>query len=236
MTITIHDQVYQHSPEWYGLRRGVLTASTVKKIMTAETLVITKNKAGDHDSDLLYDLLAQRVTGYVDENTYQSFDMMRGAVDEIDARNMYSQHYGDVREIGFVTNDNYGFMLGYSPDGFVGDDGQIECKSRMDKLQIETILSGTVPEEHMLQVQAGLLVTERKWCDFISYCGGLYMMTIRVEPDIKIMAAIVEAGKAFEKRVEDLTIAFAERISDPKFRLLPTVRKDHHEGGISASE
>jgi hypothetical protein len=39
-----------------------------------------------------------------------------------------------------------------------------------------------MPDDFKLQVQGELLVTERKWCDFISYCGGLPMVTMRVEP------------------------------------------------------
>lgn len=238
MGIVIHDRVYQHSPEWYALRCGILTASTVCKVMTAKTLKLTQTKAGVHDSDLLYELLSQRVTKHVDENTYQSVHMMRGAEDEIDARNKYEAAYGEVKQVGFVTNDEYGFTLGYSPDGLVGDDGQIEAKSRMDKFQIETILRDEVPEEYMLQIQTGLLVTKRKWCDFISYCGGLYMFTKRVFPNVEMMAAIVTAGRAFEARIEDLTIQFAARIADPTMRLLPTERRTDYgfNNDISASE
>ena len=39
-----------------------------------------------------------------------------------------------------MTNDDHGVVIGYSPDGLVGDDGLIECKSRRQKYQIETIL------------------------------------------------------------------------------------------------
>ena len=40
-----------------------------------------------------------------------------------------------------MTNDDHGVVIGYSPDGLVGDDGLIECKSRRQKYQIETILA-----------------------------------------------------------------------------------------------
>ena len=54
-----------------------------------------------------------------------------------------------------------------------------------------------IPDEYVIQVQTGLLVTKRKWCDFISYCGGAHMLTIRAYPDPKIQDAIVAAANAF---------------------------------------
>ena len=53
----------------------------------------------------------------------------------------------------------------------MGDDGLIECKSRRQKFQVETISADQVPAEYMLQIQTGFLVSGRKWLDFISYCG-----------------------------------------------------------------
>ena len=89
----------------------------------------------------------------------------------------------------------------YSPDGLVGDDGLIECKSRRQKYQIETILADEVPAEYLLQCQTGLLVTGRKWLDFISYCGGLPMFVKRVWPCPEIHRAILDAALAFEQRL-----------------------------------
>ena len=61
-----------------------------------------------------------------------------------------------------------------------------------------------MPPEFNLQVQTGLLVTRRKWMDFISYSGGLPMVTIRMFPDPVVQAAIIQAATAFEER---LTVA-----------------------------
>jgi predicted phage-related endonuclease len=113
--------------------------------------------------------------------------MLRGQEDEILAREDYAKHYAPVRQCGFVTNSKWGFTLGCSPDGLVGDEGLIECKSRGQKFQVQTVVEyfedGTVPDDFILQVQGQLLVTERKWCDLISRCGGLHQITMRVEAD-----------------------------------------------------
>lgn len=202
MTITIHRNLLQGSDAWLQARCGLLTASEMDRIIAPKTLKPARNdKASAH----LYELLAQRITQHV-EPTYISDDMLRGQVDEIDARLLYAKHYAPVEEVGFVTRDDWGFTLGCSPDGLVGNDGQIECKSRKQKFQVETIASQAMPDDYLLQVQTALLVTGRAWCDFISYCGGLPMVVIRVRPDSHVQGAILAAAQAFER---DLAEAWA---------------------------
>src|SRR3546814_13754919 len=109
--------------------------------------------------------------------------MLRGMDDEIIARDEYTKHHAPVEQTGFITNDKWGFTIGYSPDGLVGDDGLIECKSRRQKYQVQTIIANvatdTAVPASLIQVQTGMLVAERKWFALISYCGGLPMAVIR---------------------------------------------------------
>ncbi|MBX4389892.1 hypothetical protein K4H03_27830, partial [Mycobacterium tuberculosis] len=79
----------------------------------------------------------------------------------------------------------------------------IECKSRAGKYQVQTIATNEVPAEYMIQLQTGLLVTGRKWIDFISYSGGLPMFVKRVEPDLLMQGAILAAATAFEAKVAE---------------------------------
>lgn len=223
--ITYHRDLLQGSDAWLQARCGLLTASEMKLIITPTLKVAANDKSTAH----LYELLAQRITGYVEPH-YISDDMLRGQVDEIDARGLYAKHYAPVEEVGFVTNDEWGFTLGCSPDGLIGDDGMIECKSRRQKFQAATIINNEVPDEYEIQIQTALLVTGRAWCDFISYCGGMPMVTIRMKADAEIQAAIVNAATAFED-------AMAERMEDYRNntevallpRLIPTERRVEQE-------
>lgn len=219
-----HRDMIQGSEEWRAARCGMLTASEMKLIITPSTLKPAKSdKASAH----LYELLAQRITGYVEPH-YISDDMLRGHTEEDEARGLYDLHFDRVRQCGFVTNDKWGFTIGCSPDGLVGDDGLIECKSRRQKFQVETIISGTMPDEHLIQVQTALMVTERAWCDYVSYCGGLPMAPIRVFPDPKVMAAIWDAAFAFEKLLaQGLRLYNARLESGAKF--IETERKIEQE-------
>lgn len=195
--ICYHHNIEQGTEEWLAMRCGILTASEMKLIVTPTLKIASNDKERAH----LYELLGQRITGYV-EPRYISDDMLRGQWDEVEARIKYREHFAPVKECGFITNDEFGFVIGYSPDGLVGDDGLIECKSRRQRFQVETISADQVPIDYMLQLQTGLLVSGRKWIDFISYCGGMPMFVKRVFPEAAIQDAIVTAARSFETRLK----------------------------------
>jgi len=196
VTITYHTDFEQGSGDWMARRCGMLTASEVKHIMTPTLKRADNDKSRQH----LYELLAQRITCYV-EPQYIGDAMLRGQQDEIWAREMYGEKYAPVTECAFITNDKFGFTLGYSPDGLVGDDGLIEVKSRSQKYQVQTIIEDAMPTEYLLQVQFGLLVSERRWCDFVSYSSGLPMFVTRVMPDPVVVEAIVTAATDFHAAI-----------------------------------
>lgn len=195
--IRYHFDIEQGSEEWHALRCGILTASEMKFIVTPTLKPASNDKERAH----LFELLGQRITQHT-EPRYISDDMLRGHEDEIEARIRYAENFAPVTECGFVTNDDHGFVIGYSPDGLVDYDGLIECKSRRQKYQVETILADRVPEEYMLQIQTGLLVTGREWLDFVSYCAGLPMYVKRVFPDARYQEAIIAAAIGFEYRLQ----------------------------------
>lgn len=153
-------------------------------------------------------LVSERLTG-VTEETYFNSDMMRGVEDEPRARDLYSATYAPVTEVGFLVREwGDGYTLGYSPDGLVGEFGLIEVKSRRPKKHLQTIISGEVPAENMAQLQAGLLVSNREWIDYVSYCGGMPMWVKRVEPDRAWRNVINLALSEFEVNARQITRAY----------------------------
>lgn len=228
MTITIHSNLVQGTDEWLQARCGLITASEMKLILTPTLKAANNDKTRAH----LYELIAQRVTRYT-EPTYQSADMERGQIGEVYARQIYHESIAETAECGFITNDRWGFTLGYSPDWLVGDDGLAECKTRRQKCQMQTIIehvfaadSQTIPADYVLQCQTGLLVSERKWLDFVSYHGGLPMVVIRVWPDPVVQAAIIEAAEEFEAQIEAKLKDFRDAEWRPNARLIETERHD----------
>lgn len=206
----------QGSPEWLDVRCGVLTASEMKHIITPTLKIANNDKTRTH----LYELAAQRITRFVEES-YVSENMMRGNFDEVYARIIYNDKISPVKECGFITNDKWGFTLGYSPDALVGDAGLIEIKSRKQKFQIQTIATDTVDADFIIQLQTGLLVSERKWCDFVQYSSGMPMYVKRVFPDPVFHEAILEASAKFEK---DITALIEKYLTNAK-GLIMTERK-----------
>lgn len=203
-TLTVYEQLEQRSPEWYEARRGLVTASTVGRLLTS-TLRIAQN---DISRGLLHTLAAERITGHVEE-TPMTWQMWRGVEDEPRARDLYAAQCAPVEEVGFMVREiTPGIRLGYSPDGLVGDDGLIEVKSRSPRHHLATILSGGVPAEHMAQVQAGLLVSGRAWCDYISWCGGMRMWTCRVTPDPRWQEVLHRVVEAAEHGITDAVEAY----------------------------
>lgn len=221
--VVYHENLVQGTQEWLDARCGKLTASEMCRIITPATL---KAAANDKSRAHVYEIAAQRITKYV-EPAYVSDDMLRGQEDEIDARDLYRERYGDVDHVGFITNDEWGFELGYSPDGLVGDDGTIEIKSRRQHFQVETITKGSIPTEHVIQVQTGLLVAKRSWCHFVSYSAGLHMDVIEAEAVPEIQEAIVEASRAFEAKVAEVIAAYHDAVQ--KRGLHPTERRLERE-------
>jgi hypothetical protein len=157
-------------------------------------------------------LAAERITGWSDP-VYVSHDMLRGTLDEPVARDLYSQHIAPVRELGFMVRNHHGHPIGYSPDGLVGDDGLIEIKSRRQKKHLATILADEVPAENVAQIQSGLLVSGRAWCDYVSFCGGMPLYVKRVEPDQRWFDAITAAVDLFERTVADMVATYHRSVA-----------------------
>ena len=219
MTLATYENLQQGTPEWLAARCGIVTASVVGQLITPKTV---KPAANDYSRALAVTLTAERITGHV-EPIHENQDMLRGTLDEPFARDKYAEHFAPVEEIGFMVRDDWGFRLGYSPDGLVGDDGLIEIKSRRQKKHLATILADEVPLENMAQCQAGLLVSGREWLDYVSFCSGMPLYVKRIHPIPAWQKAITDAVAAFEAASAEMLSRYTIATKD----LPPTERLDH---------
>lgn len=219
--ITVYTDLVQGTQEWFDARLGMLTASILKNFFTPS------GKKADNEKTRLavYELAAQQVSGFI-ELGWSSDDTERGHQDEIEARNLYSKNYARVQEVGFVVNNSLGFDLGCSPDGLVGADGMVEIKSRVQKHQLKTIVESTdeapIPSDHAIQVQTGLFVTGRKWCDYITYCAGMPMTVIRAHRDEEVIAEIIKSATAAENQINKIVDEYRKKMKT--LRHVNTVR------------
>ncbi len=165
----------QGTPEWYAARCGIPTASEFDKLIT------TQSKTSTQRTKYMYRLAGERVCG-VPEESYQSVAMQRGKEVEEEARRFYEFTSGvEVQRVGFCLSDCGRF--GASPDGLVGEDGQIEIKCPTLAVHVGYLLEGKLPTDYFQQTQGQLFVTGRKWSDFISYYPGVKPLLIRITPD-----------------------------------------------------
>lgn len=224
MTLTIYNELEQGSDEWLEVRRGLITASELNMILTPTLKIANNEKTRAH----AYELAAQRLSGYT-EPSYVGDNMLRGWADEIKARDRYSAEIAPVVEVGGMCRDFGSFKLWASPDGLIGDDEGLEVKSRIQKHHLATVTSNEVPQEHLLQVQANLLVSGRSVWNYVSYCGGWPMWIIRVEPDPVVQQAIKEACEAFEEKVQEVMQLYKSRLDKLGDAVIMTEREIEQE-------
>jgi len=209
MSLHTYPDLIQGSDAWLDARRGIVTASVVGQLVTPKTIKPADN---DYSRALTALLVAERITGW-SEPVYVSHDMLRGSLDEPVARGIYAEHYAPVAENGFMVRDDWGFRIGYSPDGLVGDDGLIEIKSRRPKKHLTTIIADEVPIEAVAQIQCGLLVSGRQWCEYVSFCGGMPLWRKRVEPDPRWFDAILAAVETFEQTAAEMVATYQAAVA-----------------------
>ena len=192
----IIDNSEQGTPEWFAARRGRPTGSNFSKIITSTGKASTSAKA--YMNELLAEWLADKT--YDSDN--KSEWMERGNELEAEARSLYEFRFNvDVEQVGFCSHDT--LLCGVSPDGLVGDDGLVEIKCPKHSTHIGYLLAGKLPSGYVPQVQGQLWVTDRKWCDFISYHPDFDPMIIRVERDEKYIASLsAEVTKFCETMLE----------------------------------
>lgn len=182
----------QNSPEWYAARCGLITASNFAQ-------VIGNGKAR---TTYLYKVAAERIRGEA-MDSFTTIYTERGHEYEPVAADLYRQRTGQQgQKIGMFRQGT----LGYSPDLIVGDDGLVEIKTKSAHLQIDILMKDEVPTEHKAQLQGGLLVSDRPWIDFVSYCPGLPLFVKRIEVDQHYRAILQKRLLAFEEEVQN-TIA-----------------------------
>lgn len=211
MTLHTFPNLEQGTDEWLDVRRGMLTASVIGQLITPQTV---KPASNDKTRALIAQLASERITGQSDD-VFVNSDMMRGTLHEPVARERYAEVNGvDVDQVGFLVCDDYGFRLGASPDGLIGDDGGLEIKCPRPKTHIQTILSGEVPAYNMAQVQTCLLVTGRAWWDFVSFCAGLPMWTKRVLPDPKWRDSIITAATNADHAITSMVAQWERATAD----------------------
>lgn len=173
--ITLH--LEQGSEAWLAARAGVITASRFADARAKLSRASKNGKAGDpaaSATEYAWTVAMERIAGTPLDQTFNTWQMRRGTELEPEARMAYELKTGLLAgESGLLLTDEHTF--GYSSDGLVDDDGLIEIKCPANCQKIGTIWSNpeSAVDEYIDQIQGGMWITGRKWCDFIMYCPWL---------------------------------------------------------------
>lgn len=190
--------VQQGSPEWFAARCGIPSASNFDKIVTSTGGVSKQSQK------YMYQLAAERITGKTEEG-FTSTAMERGKELEAEARSYYELLKGvEIKQVGVCYPDKKKLICA-SPDGLIGDDGLIEIKCPQAFASVGYLLAGTLPTDYIQQVQGQMLVTGRKWVDFVSYYPGLKPLIVRVDRDERFLIALDNELKKFVQELEEIT-------------------------------
>ena len=158
------------------------------------------------NKDYAYRVAVEQIYGETTEDVYQTFEMRRGTELEPVARICYEAKTGNLaQESGIVLTDDG--VFGYSTDGFVDDDGLIEIKCPNSARKIVEMWQTANLDEYIHQIQFGLWITSRKWCDFIMYAPqlervGKHLFVKRVERDEDFIETMEAQLVSFYKRVQ----------------------------------
>lgn len=198
----IFDHVEQGTEEWHEMRRGVITASRFKDVMSKGRGTAPSKTRHAY----MLELAAEVLTGNVEHFEPNKY-MQWGTEKEPEAKSMYEfLTDNEVSEVAFIKHDT--FNCGVSPDGLVGDNGGIEIKCPKTTTQIETFLSGKMPSQHKAQVQGCIWVTERDYWDFVSFDpridGEASFFNVRVERDEKYIKELADGIALFDDQLQDL--------------------------------
>ena len=135
-----HYEIKQGTEEWHRIRWGKIGGTLAKGLFSK----------GDN---LLHDVLSERLEDFqLDEDSYESPDMLRGYEMEPQARKALSEYIGvELLECGWLQSE-ISSLLGISPDGISADEtvsAEIKCPG--SKKHAQTIIANEIPLDNLDQ-------------------------------------------------------------------------------------
>ena len=190
----------QGSDEWRQARCGSVGASDAPR-------VVRRTKTGysaDRES-LMAEKVLERLTG-VPVEIFKTQAMLQGTAREPEARMLYEVVRGaEVEEVGLIPHP---LIKGShaSPDGYVGTNGLIEIKAPMPAAHLNTLLTKTISEAHIVQMQWQMSCTGRHWCDYISFSSdfppAMQLWISRVERNPRLIGELESEITQFIRELE----------------------------------
>lgn len=202
----------QGSAEWLEVRKGRPSGSIVGAILGHSQF-----STPDDELDYLSMVREKKFS------PAQLKNMNHGTLHEDEARKHYERIFRvTVGELGFVV-PKWEPRIGVSVDGVVGDDGlvEIKCPRRMYPPLLERCGEGENPDSkiyktHYDQMQMGMYVLGRKWCDYVVYSTSQELIHIR-----RVHRAVQEWDASMSVVRSFLDHRLSPRLRDSVYPLMP---------------
>lgn len=178
------------------------SSDAVRRALRGELIAEPSDTAKRYAADLAF----ERINGGPFQEPAKAWVLERGHEMESLARMHYeARTQAFVTESGLCVDDDGVFA--YSSDGLVDDDGLIEIKAPIDSIKIMAMWRTGDVSEYIHQIQGGMWLTGRKYCDFIMYAPmlvnvGKDLYVKRILRDEEFIDAMAVKLSSFQKLVE----------------------------------
>jgi putative phage-type endonuclease len=192
-----------YSPEWFINRQGNFTGSEIWKLMTEARS--KKDVLSKTAETYILEKVWEKLSGEVKQGI-NNMATEWGNDNEPTAKKFYSSVTGNEVKDSLMLYSNEIQGLTGSPDGLVGEDGLIEIKCPYNGAnhlkycfitKDETFLSEQ--PEYYYQMQCYMLLSGRKWCDFVSFdpriISDLGLFIYRVNANEEVIEKMTEKVK-----------------------------------------
>jgi exodeoxyribonuclease (lambda-induced) len=195
----IHRELEQKSWDWFKARAGKVTGSELKNLITDKLQI--RKWTTEMPNSYLHRKLAEKWRGQALQSFGGNQQTDQGVQYEERARKFFASLLEkDIETVGGIESDDGKCWC--SPDGIIGDTTGLEIKCPNADTHIGWLLGGCVPEEHVLQVQFSLWVSEFKAWWFMAWCKDFPHLAIAIEPDDSTISTIKDAVGEFNDRMD----------------------------------
>jgi len=191
--LVIHTEFKQLEEAWFAFKLGKFSASDAQAIATNGVGLTT----------LVYEKAAEVLTGKFKES-YTNEDIERGILLEESARSAYELETANaVQKVGAIEMSEFVMC---SPDGLVGDDGLMEIKNPNAANFVKFMYTGKIESKYEWQIQAQMLISNRKWVDFVVHNIDFPQPIIitRVERDEAKAEKLMEGFESAVKQLQEI--------------------------------
>jgi putative phage-type endonuclease len=188
----------QRSPEWYEMRKGKLTASSIASAIgkchftTREELILSK----------------------IEDKPYESNPITEWGVKYEDIAILFYEELYNVKVLDFGLIPHPTFKaFGASPDGICDDTGNDEYVSRMVEIKCppKRKFTKTCPPHYLMQVQGQLEVCDLDHCDFFQVKIEDYDNYEDYEKDIFVDDDVILPGRTNLNYPKGVTVSYRKK-------------------------